>query len=372
MAETPDSMVEVNDLQSQLNRTRVTKIVRPVSVDEVRSAVQTAKQSEWPISICGGQHAMGGQQFGANTLLIDTQGMNRVVSFDREKGLIEVESGIMWPDLIDFLHNEQRDGQSAWAIKQKQTGVDPVTIGGSLAANIHGRGLHLTPFVGDIESFRVVDATGRPITCSRRENAELFSLAIGGYGLFGVVTHVTLRLTRRTKVKRLVEVIAVKNMLARMDQCRREGFLYGDCQYSINLDSDEEFHPGVFSCYKPVPDDASSPRPQKHLSADDWAALYTLARTDKAKAFEKYSQYYLSTSGQIYWSDIHQLSNVFEGYSRAVNTKSGTEMITEVYVTRDALIPLLRDVRRDFVQHNVDMTYGTIRFIETDNETFLA
>ena len=31
----------------------------------------------------------------------------------------------------------------------------------------------------------------------------------------------------------------------------------------------------------------------------------------------------------------------------------------------------MADVRRDFVKHQVDMTYGTIRFVEQDSESFL-
>ena len=107
------------------------------------------------------------------------------------------------------------------------------------------------------------------------------------------------------------------------------------------------------------------------MSPSDWADLYRLARTDKEKAFAKYEQFYLGTSGQVYWSDAHQLSNVFEGYDAVVSVDQGTEMITEVYVDRDSLTPFLTEVRRDFIRHAVDMTYGTIRFIEPDEESFL-
>ena len=105
------------------------------------------------------------------------------------------------------------------------------------------------------------------------------------------------------------------------------------------------------------------------MAGSDWAALYRLARTDKGKAFQQYQQFYLGTSGQVYWSDAHQLSNVFEGYNEAVESKPETEMITEIYVRADSLIPLMVDVRRDFVKHHVDMTYGTIQFIEPDTES---
>jgi len=364
--------IEVNDAQSGLNRTTVQKIVTPVSLDQIRVVLREAQRTGLAISVAGGRHAMGGQQFGKDTILLNMKQFKKVVNFDKKNGLIEVESGIEWPGLIDFLHQHQSDVKRPWVIRQKQTGVDRVSIGGSLAANIHGRGLRLAPFISDIESFVLLDAGGKLHTCSRRENAELFSLAIGGYGLFGIITHVTLRLVPRIKLRRIVEVIAVQDLLPRIDQRLQEGFVYGDCQYSIDLTSDAESHPGVFSCYHPVAADTPVPKEQTHLSADDWARLYALARSDKKKAFEIYSEYYLGTSGQVYWSDTHQLSSAFEGYREAVDKRSGTEMITEVYVTKDAFALFLEQVRNDFLKHQVDLTYGTIRFIEKDDESFLA
>ncbi len=226
--------------------------------------------------------------------------------------------------------------------------------------------------MGDVESFVLVDAQGKLHACSRRENAELFALVIGGYGLFGAIARVTLRLARRTKVQRAVEIIAVKDLLPWVEKRLAQGFLYGDCQYSTDLETEAGAHAGVFACYKPVAPDTPIPDNQKQLSSKDWAELYLLARTDKKRAFERYSKYYLSTAGQVYWSDTHQLAGNFDGYREAVDVSRGTEMITEVYVNKDNFVPLLAQCREDFIKHSVDMTYGTIRFIEKDAETFLA
>ncbi|MEX0702554.1 MAG: FAD-binding oxidoreductase [Planctomycetales bacterium] len=364
--------VEVNDAQSRLNPTRVRRIVQPGTLDEIQTALRDSRRDGRPVSVAAGRHAMGGQQFGSDAVLLDTTRFDRVVRFDRERGRIEVESGTQWPELIEYLHREQQGDERPWAVRQKQSGVDRVSIGGSLAANIHGRGLRFPPFIDDVESFELLDARGKLHTCSRRENAELFSLAIGGYGLFGVVTHVTLRLVPRTKLERVVEVIAVKDLLGRVEERVRDGFTFGDCQYSIDLATEAEAHPGVFSCYRPIAADTPIRQDGKQFSADDWSRLYALARTDKKRAFETYARHYLETSGQAYWSDKHQLSSVFEGYRAAVDERRGTEMITEVYVSKEALLPFLAQVRRDFLEHDVDLTYGTIRFIERDRESFLC
>ena len=364
--------IEVNDVQSQLNATRVHRIVQPTSLDSLQMAMKNARRENRAISVAGGRHAMGGQQFGRDTVLVDTKRFNRVLNFDRKRGHIEVQAGMEWPELIEFLHREQVDDANPWAIRQKQTGVDRVSLGGSLASNIHGRGLRFPPIIGDVESFVLVDARGEPQQCSRRENPELFALAIGGYGLFGIIAQVTLRLVPRTKIERVVEVIAVKDLLPKVADRIENGFLYGDCQYSTDLATDADSHAGVFSCYRPVDADTPLPESQKHLTAEEWGELYRLARSDKKKAFETYSKYYLGTSRQVYWSDTHQLAGNFDAYRQAVDLRSGTEVITEVYVNKDSFLTLLSQSRDDFLNHGVDMTYGTIRFIEKDTESFLA
>jgi len=91
---TAHAPVLVNDVHSQLNPTYVREIIRPDSLADLQAAVQRGVQTGRTISIAGGRHAMGGQQFGADTLLLDTRSMNRVLSFDSVRGLIEVEAGI--------------------------------------------------------------------------------------------------------------------------------------------------------------------------------------------------------------------------------------------------------------------------------------
>ncbi len=370
--------IELNDMQSQLNATRVQRIVRPTSLDQVAEAVSVAARESRAVSVAGGRHAMGGQQFASGALHLDLDGLTRVLKFDRENGRIEVEAGIQWLELLAHLHKEQAGQSSIWTIRQKQTGVDRVSLAGSLSANAHARGLKFKPLIDDVESFVLVDTAGKARTCSRAENAELFRLAIGGYGLFGVIAQVTLRLVTRQKVQRVVQVIPVRDLIAGVEQRIADGFIFGDCQYSTDIDAESPDHPGIFCCYRPVADDTPMAAGPK-IPEEDWAKLYILARTDKKKAFATYVDYYQKSNGQIFWSDLNQVAGRFdirtlqEALARHPGqTQRGTEMITEVYVSRGNLVPFLQAARRDILDHQIDLTYGTIRFIEKDDESFLA
>src|SRR5436190_13957036 len=131
----------VNDVHSQLNRTRVHELLRPRTRDELAEIVRSASRRSLPISVSGCRHSMGGQQFATDSLCIDVRQLSRVISFDREHGLIELEAGIQWAQLIRAYLEAQKDMVQQWGIAQKQTGADTFTLGGSLSSNVHGRGL---------------------------------------------------------------------------------------------------------------------------------------------------------------------------------------------------------------------------------------
>jgi len=320
---------------------------------------------------------MGGQQFGADTDLLDMTSFNKIISLDKHSGIIEVESGTIWPSIIDYWWNEQKDDPKPWGIAQKQTGADALTLGGGLAANVHGRGLTMRPLIQDIESFKLIRPDGIEIECSRSSNAELFKLAIGGYGLFGVISTVKLRLVPRTRLRRAVKVIGIDELIPAFEERIEQGYMYGDFQYMTDSISPDFLRKGVFSCYRPVGNNEQEPAKQRReLQIDDWKKLYRLAFTDKGEAFRVYSQYYLSTNDQLYWSDTHQLSVYLEDYHITLNRELGFKddaslMISEVYVPRSDLAEFMMDVRKVAAQEDFDIIYGTIRLIKEDDESFL-
>src|SRR4029453_15321208 len=147
-----ESSVLVNDIHSQLNPTRVERIVAIGSGAALRGALAAARAEGKPVCVAGGRHAMGGQQFAGDAVLLDIRPMRRIVGLDAEHGIVEAEAGIQWPELIERLIAMQPGQPAAWGIIQKQTGADRLPLGGPLGANIHGRGLALKPIIGDIES----------------------------------------------------------------------------------------------------------------------------------------------------------------------------------------------------------------------------
>ena len=117
------------------------------------------------------------------------------------------------------------------------------------------------------------------------------------------------------------------------------------------------------------------PAQQRALSAADWKKLLWLAHFDKTARLRRYAAHYLATTGQVYWSDTHQLSTYIDDYHRRSTRRSAARgrprSSAELYVPRAGWRTSCR--RRPTTSRlEADVIYGTIRLIERDDESFLA
>ena len=368
---------QVNDIHSQLNATRVSDIVTPNDTENISQIITRLSREGHTTAVSGYRHAMGGQQFRTDSCLLDLRGMNKLLHLNEEKSTATFQAGANWQDVFSALEATFDSTGAGLSFRQKQTGADNLSLGGATAVNAHGRGLNLQAFVSEIESLTVVTPSGVVKTCSRSENKDLFECVVGGYGLFGVVAEVELRLHERFKVRRVVEIIEASNLIERVEERKSCGFVYGDFQFRIDPQHPLFLRQGVFSCYEPVPVNTQISSRQAELAPEDWFKLLKLAHFDKEKAFEMYSSYYMGTNDQIYWSDKHQMSTYLDGYhirldSEARIAVAGSEMITEIYVPRHQISAFLERAAAELRTLNANVIYGTVRLIEPDTECLLT
>jgi FAD/FMN-containing dehydrogenase len=384
--------LSLNDVHSRLNNTRVACVEQPRSLADLQTAVHAARSLGLKISVAGGRHAMGGQQFAREGMHIDTRALTRVLGSDPERGLLHIEAGAFWPTIIQASHAVPRASASAsaggqgWGIRQKQTGVDEVSLAGSIAANAHGRGLLMQPLVDDIEDITLVDAKGQVQRCNRSQQADLFALVVGGYGLFGLIYSATLRLAPRQRVRRLVDVLDLQDAMAAVRRRVAEGCLFGDFQFVIDPNDPGFLQRGVFACYQPVASGPHQPTEDgsSDLSDDAWLKLLKLAHDDKALAFKLYAQHYLGTHGNDYWADTMQLSTYIPSYAEYLERSRGAPraeegiaepkeslVIGEHYVPADQLGPFMQQAAALLRASGGEVIYGTIRAIQRDTTTFL-
>jgi FAD/FMN-containing dehydrogenase len=364
----------VNDVHSQLNPTIVAGVVRPGSEEELAAMVSAAARRATPVAVCGGRHAAGGQQFLSNHVLLDLAELRIDPRFDPERGRITLRAGAVWPEVFAEIHRANAAHGTSWAIHQKQGGGDQLTLGGAVAANIHNRCLDSGPFIGDIESLRVVGADGRRRMISRDRHGELLMLIVGGYGLFGIVTEVTLRLVPRRKLRLRTLRARAGAVLATHDELRRRGATYGDWQFAVDPESDQFADDGIITSYAPVADSEPVTR-----GAFDPAALIdlaVLAHAQPSRAFESFAESWKRCDGWVDWSDNWQMSDYVPDYHGPVDQRlgspvKGSETLAEFYVTPSRLEEFLKQSAASLRRSGAKPVYGVVRFIRRDAGTFL-
>ena len=96
--------VIVNDIHSKLNQAEVKEVLEADSLTAIQAAVARARELGLPLAVCGGKHAMGGQQFCAGGLLLDTRGAStrararRGAGDDRGRGRDPVAGALLLPE----------------------------------------------------------------------------------------------------------------------------------------------------------------------------------------------------------------------------------------------------------------------------------
>jgi FAD/FMN-containing dehydrogenase len=143
-----------------------------------------------------------GRSYGDVCLLKDgnlllTTGMNRLIDFDPETGLLTAEAGATLAQILDF-------AVPRGFFLPVTPGTKYVTLGGAIANDIHGKNHHVAGTFGrHITAFELVRSDGTRKLCSPAENPDFYAATIGGLGLTGVITWATLRL--KPIVSRLID-----------------------------------------------------------------------------------------------------------------------------------------------------------------------
>ena len=122
-----------------------------------------------------------------NALLVAT-GINRILAWNQQTGLIRCEAGLSLAQLLEFCVPR------GW-FPQVLPGTKFVTVGGAIANDIHGKNHHVAGTFGcHVPRFEIVRSDGTRAVCSADENADMYRATIGGMGLTGLLTWADIQL----------------------------------------------------------------------------------------------------------------------------------------------------------------------------------
>lgn len=159
------------------------EVLRPRSFEAVGAAVADVSGSV----ARGNGRAYGDAAIGAVRTIAMT-GFDRVRSFDPATGRIRLEAGVLLSDLIDTFGPH---GFLPFVVP----GTRFVSIGGAIAADVHGKNHHGEGGFGHyVDSILLRTGQGETIEVSRERNSDAFFATVGGMGLTGFILEATMRL----------------------------------------------------------------------------------------------------------------------------------------------------------------------------------
>ena len=139
-------------------------------------------------------------------LTLSTLGLGRMQAFDGDTGLLTCESGV---GLDDVLRTFVPRGWFPPVVP----GTKFVTVGGMIAADVHGKNHHVDgTFGAHVEELTLATADGEICLCSRTQNADLFQATLGGMGLTGVILSASFRLKPIETAFVLAETVAARDL----------------------------------------------------------------------------------------------------------------------------------------------------------------
>lgn len=192
---------------SQLNPTPVTKhwVAQPKEtqfVDQLRQELKEAAAARRPVAVGVARHSMGGQSLARDGTAI-TLGASSCTPY-KERSTYLADAGTRWRDVIAALD------PLGFSPAVMQSNHD-FGVASTFSVNAHGWPVPRGPMGSTVRSLRIMLSDGTILTCSREDNTELFALAMGGYGLFGIILNLEVEMVPNLPLKPSFQVVAIED-----------------------------------------------------------------------------------------------------------------------------------------------------------------
>lgn len=362
----------VADDYARLTPTRVAKVAHAQDVAELQAVLADARAKGLKVAISGSHHSQGGHTYTAGGVALNMRRFNKVLAIDTAAPSITVQSGATWDEVQRAL------APRGLAIKVMQSS-NIFTVGGTMSANAHGRDLDVMQMVDVVQRFGLLMADGRVLEVSRTENPELFSLVIGGYGMYGIILDVTLKVTR----DELYEQRAV-SMDYHAFPAHFAEHVKADTNVKLML-----VRPSI------DPDPASFLRELVVVTwrraPKDQAGSFALTE----EAHVRRDRFFLGLSRKFDWAkslrwSLQKKVELGAGTTRVMSrnnamrpplaplellqyrSRKDTDIIQEYYVPVDRFVPFMDTFREILVSSKMNVVSSTVRYVAADSSTVLA
>lgn len=367
--DTPDQDPYLMTDYSRLHPVKVERVIKGKEEEQLVSLVHKAREHNWSISIAGSRHSQGGHTYYKDGIVVDMTAYNQVIAFEPKEKWIRIQTGATWKDLQDIIN------PYGLSVKTMQS-QSIFTIGGSISINAHGRDIRNGSLIKSVESFRLLTADGQIKEVSRTNHADLFPLALGGFGLFGIILDVTLSLTDNELYEISSEKMTVNTY---SDYFKKEILANPDVHMHIARISvaPDTFLHDMYAINYAIDRSATPLQGHDQLKTrESWVIpskiLFNLNRSfdwSKNTFWHIQSLYAAKLNGQLISRNnaMRSESEFMENHSAGKN-----DLLQEYFIPTDKFADFIGDLKSILPEEDLNLLNITVRYVNQDQEAALS
>ncbi len=361
------------DDASGLNAMPVARHWRPARVtgeawlDALRAELKAAAAEGRPVAVGAARHSLGGQALARNgvAMTFDVKpATGSWLAIDRDAKVFRVAAGARWRQVIEALDPL---GLSP-AVMQSNHDFG---VAATLSVNAHGWPVPHGPFGTTVRSFRLMLASGDLITCSPTENAELFALAMGGYGLFGVIVDLEPALGPNRLLRPTYELLPAAQlgprMVERLAQDSSVEMAYG----RLAVDAQRFLRESLLVTYRPAAGTPPAVTSGGALVSRSREIFRAQIGSDEAKRARWHAETVAAPKASSGIASRNRLLNEPVA-NLAGPDRSRTDILHEYFLPADGLEPFLAACRVAIPRSRQDLLNVTLRYVQEDRISVLA
>lgn len=334
-------------------------------VAALRRELKLAADERRPVSLGCARHSMGGQSLHPGSAALTFRA--RRCEPDLERRTYRANAGTRWGTIIATLDPL---GLSP-AVMQSNNDFG---IGGTLSVNAHGWPAPYGPFGSTVREFRLMLADGTLLRCAPDENAELFGLVIGGYGLFGIVVDAEVDLVDNALLEPRFETMPAAEFGTRMAQTLAADpdvrMAYG----RLSVDRGRFFDEALLITYRPqpTPGDGLPPASQGGFMAE---ASRRIFRAQTGWNGVKRARWFMETVVGPRFAGGAATRNTLLNepvVNLAGRDPGRTDILHEYFVPPDRFAEFLQACDDVIPASSQDLLNVTLRYLKPDDRSVLA
>ena len=336
---------------------------RAGAVERIRTALADARAARRPFIASAARHSMGGQSLARDGTVATLD--QRWLEADTAGRIYRVAAGTRWSTVIARL---DALGFSP-AVMQSNNDFG---VASTFSVNAHGWPVPFSGCGSTVRALTMVLADGTVVTCSRTENADLFRHAMGGYGLFGVITELELDMRPNALLSPRFDEVSGPDLGARFAQQLASDSTIQMAYGRMDVSLDRFLERGLLITYRPTADQSDIPA-ASGSGLINRAARYIFraqVESDRAKHFRWWTESRLSphVSGDASRNSLMNKPVV----TLEDRDPFRTDILHEYFVAPGRFAAFVKACQAVIPASYQQLLNITLRYVNTDHDSVLA